>query len=594
MPRDLTAAPRAAAVVSHNGLTSSGVDISKRLKDGKRVKITTQGWQAEAWRFYDIIGEFRYAASWVGNLISKASLFPTKNGEITTDTLAVQAIKELYGGPEGQAEMLRKLGVHLTVAGEGYVVAFDDTSSADWEVFDASAIQRAGAGVRIGGSDYDDILVVRIWRPHPRDVKAADAPSRAVLPVLSELETLTKRVAAQSDSRLTGNGILFIPSEITFPGAPTTLNVGDPPNAYSSIQQNADSVAQLLMRVAEKAIEDPTSAAAMLPLIFQAPGEYIDKVNHVTFSSEFDEQLPELRAEAIKRVALGMDMPPEVLLGTADMNHWNAWQLEEAAIKAHTEPFLQMIVDALSEGYLRPWLEANDVDDEEAALYGIGADTAKLRLRPNRSKEAIELYDRAELSGEALLRENGFDPADKMADKERIQWFLRKVASGSTTPELVDAALKAIGAQLEAAPSPAPTTEERPTPSLEEHPLTGPPQVPAQSDGVSASAVAAAEILVYRALERAGNRLKNKLGRARPDCPAADMYLYVPRRSPAEVEELLEDAWSCVDRFDVGIPTTLLASELNTYTAMLIADRRAHDRTLLADYLGYRQLAVSA
>jgi hypothetical protein len=592
MPRELALTPR--DVVSHYGLLSSGVNVSKRLKSGKRVKIYSQGWQNEAWRFFDIIGEFRYAATWVGNLISKATLYATHDGEPSTDELVAEAVANLYGGTEGQTEMLRKFGVHLTVAGEAYLVAYDDKTSSDWEVLDSSAIQKSGDGFRIGNEDFGDILVVRVWRPHPRDVKAADAPSRAVLPVLSELETLTKRVAAQSDSRLTGNGILFLPSEISFPGAPTQLNVGDPPNANNIIQSNADSVATLLMKVAEKAIEDPSSAAAMLPLIFTAPGELIEKAHHLTFWSDFDEALPDLRAEAIKRIALGMDMPPEVLLGTADMNHWNAWQLEEAAIKAHTEPFLQMIVDALAEGYLRPWLEENGMDEEEAGHYGIGADTSKLRLRPNRSKEAIELYDRAELSGEALLRENGFDPADQMKDKERVQWFLKKVASGSTTPELVDAALRAIGAVLSPATNDAAPTEERPTPSLEDHPDNSPPAVPDQGGGVEAATIATAEVLVYRALERAGNRLKNKLGPSRPDCLAADLYRFIPQRSPAEIDELLEDAWSVIDRFPCDIPAALLAHELDIYTRMLIADRRQHDRGLLSDYLTLRTLAASA
>lgn len=592
MPRERSAVR---AQVISPGLVSSGVNLTKKLSDGKRFKIRNSGWQDEAWHFYDVIGEFRYAASWAGNLISKASLYPTKDDAITTDPQAVEAMANLFGGPEGQTEMLRKFGVHLTVAGEAYLVAFDDKAtwnSSDWEVLSSSAIQRAGTGFRIAGDDYEDVLVIRIWRSHPRDVKAADAPSRAVLPVLSELETLTKRVAAQVDSRLTGNGILFLPSEVTFPSMPVVENAGDPISYQQTMQANANGVAQLLIEVAEKAIADPASAAAMVPLVFQAPGEYLDRIQHVTFWSELDAQAPELRNEAIKRLALGMDMPPEVLLGTADMNHWNAWQLEEAAIKAHTEPFLQMITDALSEGYLRPYLEAVGVSEEDAAAYGIGADTSKLRLRPNRSKEATELYDRAELSGAALLRENGFDPADAMDDKERIAWFLKKVASGSTTPELVQAALDALGADLLPAPSAAPSTEERPTPSLRDHPVQAPPQVP--SETVSDATVAAAEVMVFRALERAGNRLKNKLGPTRPDCPASKLYMRIPSPTHSQVDDMLEDAWSCVTEFTLTMPAALLAQELDTYTRMLLVEQRPHDPLLLRQYLTLQTLAAAS
>ena len=43
-------------------------------------------------------------------------LIPVANGP------AAEAMEALYGGPQGQTEMLQQLGVHLTVAGEGYVV----------------------------------------------------------------------------------------------------------------------------------------------------------------------------------------------------------------------------------------------------------------------------------------------------------------------------------------------------------------------------------------------------------------------------------------------------------------------------------------
>lgn len=584
-----------AQLISAPALVSAGINLSKRLKDGKKVKVRSQGWQADAWRFFDVIGEYRQACTWPGNLLSKATLYPEKGGKPTTDQAAVDAMKAFFGGPDGQSDMLGKLGTHLTVAGEAYIVGFDnaDATSA-WEVLSSSAIQRSGAGFRIDGEDYDDVLVIRVWRPHPRDVKEADSPSRAVLPVLAELESLTKRVAAMSDSRLIGNGLLLLPSEISFPAAPVVENAGDPLAPQVAIQNQADQIAQLFIDVAAKAIADPESAAAMVPIVMQAPGDYIDNAKHLTFWSELDAQAPELRGEAIRRIALAMDMPPEALTGTGEMNHWNAWALEEAAIKSYTEPFLAMITASLTDGYLRPALEAAGLSAEEAAEYTIGADTSAMRLRPNRSKEAQELYDRGALSADALLRENGFDPADAMDDKERAEWFIRKVASGSTTPELVEAALRALGAVLDLGPIDSEPTEGRPAPSLRDHPVRNPPPIPTGAGTGSEATIAAAEVMVFRALERAGNRLKNKLGTNRPDCPAADMYLFVPRRTSEEITELLADAWSCVDRFDCGMPASTLERQLDLYTRMLIQERRPHQRVLLGEFLIPNQLAAAS
>jgi hypothetical protein len=41
---------------------------------GQRLPASggSSGWQTEAWRFYDIIGELRYIANYVGNILSRA------------------------------------------------------------------------------------------------------------------------------------------------------------------------------------------------------------------------------------------------------------------------------------------------------------------------------------------------------------------------------------------------------------------------------------------------------------------------------------------------------------------------------------------
>jgi hypothetical protein len=38
--------------------------------------------------------------------------------------------------------------------------------------------------------------------------------------------------------------------------------------------------------------------------------------------------------ECIERIAIGLDMPPEILIGLQDANHWTAWQIDEQTWKA--------------------------------------------------------------------------------------------------------------------------------------------------------------------------------------------------------------------------------------------------------------------
>ena len=569
--------------------------IGRSERKGPRVSQTSdRGWQEAVWDFYDIVPEYRFAVSWVGNLLSRAELLVTKGRVPTQDPVAIEAMANLFGGVEGQREMLRLLGVHFTAVGEAFIIGVPASRDEhdDWIVAAATEVSQSGDGARItvSGEQIDeDALVIRLWKPHPRRNRQSDCPSRAVIPVLSELVALTQHVAAQVDSRLAGAGVLLLPSEMELPTRTQTRTTPEGEDEVAIELSGPEGFAQVLSDTMGTSIADRKSASRLVPVILQGPGEYLDRVKLIQFWSGLDENAKPLREEAIRRLALGMDMPPETLTGTADVNHWGAWQIEEAAIKAHTEPLLDVICSAITDGYLRPYLEAEGVADFED--YDIVADTTQLRMRPNRSKEAIELYDRAQLSGQAVLRENGFDPSmDAMTDTERVGWFIQKVAQGSTTPEIVAEALRHLGVQI-ADPEPAPPAEERPVRSLEDHPRREPPDT--QDSAAAASLdplVSAAEVMVFRALERAGNKLKSRFGTP-VDIPAVKLYLSVPTLSRAECEDLLTDAWSCVGGLGYNAQ---LERVLQEYTIGLLRLSKAHEREALSRHLSLSYTAVGA
>jgi hypothetical protein len=344
-------------------------------------------------------------------------------------------------------------------------------------------------------------------------------------------------------------------------------------------------------------IQNRGDASAIVPIVITAPAEAIAAVQHMTFWSELDAHAIELRTEAIRRLALGMDLPPEMLLGMGQGNHWAAWQADESAIKAHSEPLLKIITTALTTGYLRSVLRDEKVAENEIRQLSIKADTSDMRLRPNRSKEAMEMYDRGELSGKALLRETGFDPSDAMTDDERAAWFLRKVAAGSTTPELVEAALRALKVPIGDIPKPvdAPadtTTEARPVPSLKDHPVQDIPdqqksedrkqaraegRVPSADIARKASLIAAADQIVVRALERAGNKLKNRM-QVKPTCAAADIYKFVAIEGQDDADFLLSDGFTALpglaERW--GVDAGLLGGALGIYCSNLLRHQKAH------------------
>ena len=208
-----------------------------------------------------------------------------------------------------------------------------------------------------------------------------------------------------------------------------------------------------------------------------------------------------------------------------------------------------------------------------------------MRLRPNRSKEALELHDRMVLSNEAVLRENGFDVADLMTDEERQMALMLKAASGSTTPEIVEAALRKAGVELDIVVTdrrdPA---EARPTPSLVEHPVR---EIPERQDAAAAHLVGltlACEQMLDRALQRAGNRMKTKMGLR--DSPFSANRLYMAAQiSAADMDAALEDAWGPCHEFDYGVNPVLLEKALDTYARSLLRSQREPSRAGLSAVL---------
>lgn len=571
---------RTTPVPEHNSLIASAVRMPPVTRNavGK-----TQAWQGEAWAFYDRVAELRFVANWVGNVMSRAKLVAAKR---VGDTLVVEskgpgfdAMNALYGGLQGQAQMLQQAGVHLTVAGEFYSVmkGEDWFTLANDKVAGSSGALTCdlGDGARTKIEGKKD-MVIRTWTPHPREPYRADSPTQSNRGTLAEIATLSDHIAAQLESRLAGAGILWVPSEITFP----TPKEADPSASV------ADQFMAVLGEAMMTPIKDRASAAAVVPIVVTAPGEFLEKARHMTFWSELDAETINMRDNAVKRLAIGLDTPPEVLLGMGDTNHWNAWLVDEAAIKSHLEPRLSVVCHAFTEAYLRPALTGNSSAED----YYVLADTADIRLRPNRSREAVELYDRGELSGTALRRETGFLPTDEPDGDEEREWLLRRIATGSTSPEQTQAALRLLGADLGIVDEADGESQGQITPvlqprrSIKGHPENKVPSIErSNKDRESREGkVAAADVLVFRALERVGNRLSNGAMKAQlADVPAQWRYLYV-ETCP---DNALEGAWSfaaeVLDETGDIRETARVCAALDGYVRFIIGDKRKHHRDLL-------------
>ena len=418
-------------------LDSALVASAKRIRETnrytwKRNSATQQEqWQDEAWDLYDLVGELRFLVTTIAGRLGQAHLYVGKQdpkGEQAPERLgSTDPINELmhaFGGSNsGRAQLLTRLAVNLMVPGEGWLVgvpeadengerdlsAMGEPESLTWHMLSVSEVSSTASDMVLLRLDDDEeeefdpneIYLIRVWDPHPRRAWKADSAARAALPILKELVGLTMHVSAQVDSRLAGAGLLVVPQS-----AQRALSV----QAGVEEGEDVDVFTEGLMQAMMTPIGDRSSAAAVVPLVVTVPDEVADKFSHISFASPLDAEARNLREEAIRRLAMSMDSPPELLLGTAGMNHWGGWLVKEETVSSHIEPPLALICDALTTQYLWPALELRGVEDFED--YVIWYDVDHLITRPNIGADALQLHDRNALSDEALRRSNGFDEND--------------------------------------------------------------------------------------------------------------------------------------------------------------------------------------
>lgn len=583
------------AVIPSNSLTASSMRYVGRAP---RLYRPTAEWQKDCYRHFEICGEARYAATYFGNALSRMTLHAatmTSKGPVRQESgQAVDDLAALFAGKAGQAQMLKAIGIHLVIAGECFVVGRVQVDELDgeedyWEVVSVLEMKVSGDKwtIHYGEKMADVVLteedvVIRIWTPHPAKRIEADSPFRSLLPILSEIEWLTKHIFKQVSSRLTGSGILAITQGIDFPPA------RDADGKPKAVANEAEGFMLALGENMLEPINNPAAPEAAVPYIISVNEEVMKNggkvADFIKFWSELDANAKELRDEAIRRFAVGMDLEPEAVLGMSSnsgtgggtstgVSHWGAWQIEESTIKLHIEPMAETIVNAFTMGYLRP-LTGNPTD---LVVY----DSTTLKLRPDRSKESLELNDRGIIKDAVTAKENGFTDDDLMGTDDRKQWLLRKIASGSATPDQVAAAAKQLGVDI---PTPGQgagpaTREARPAPSLEDHPTR--PRTPER-----AALLAASDALAFRALERVGNRLRQKSGIKPDGVPSFEMHTMVAVNGDADA--LLADAWSCAPQVLTGIGVTNpegVVQVLSNYCKTLFYEQAPHTRERLETWL---------
>lgn len=576
-----------AFVASASRVTRAGV----RLHSGN----SDQSWQQEAWDFYDTVPEFRYVCDWKSQAASRVKLFITtvdESGEPDTDAAGpIPFATTFLGGPAIQSQIVAAMVLHLEVVGNCYLIGrVLDYGGEQWDVYSLDDLRDLGGGIigiDDGGGvdiplDPDTSVVIKIWRPHPRKHAEPNAPARAARAPLREIIRADQSIAAQIDSRLTGAGILLVPKELSF-----TIS-GSGQDAGPGEDSGADPFMTALTESMMTAIADPNSVEAVVPILVRGPADQLEKVRLLTLSTAVSESVGSMRDAAVSRLARGLDVAAEVLLGMGDTNHLSGWQIEESNAKVHLAAPMELICGALTEQYLWPAIRGIVADYRK---YVVWYDMAQLVQRPDQSSNAQQVFDRGELSGTALRRYNQFTENDAPTEDERRHRDLLEVAGKVpvAAPAVLSELLREIGVDAQVVPS----TSARGKPAIAmqpagpgsqgrgvsaREPVESRPLPDTQADGI----VATAEALTLRALETAGKRLVGRNRFKFEHLPAWE-YHTVPGMAvtPTSAVRLLDGAWQTC-------PTILSAAgvahidkftaALHNYTADLLCAGQTHTR----------------
>jgi hypothetical protein len=480
------------------------------------------------------------------------------------------AVDELtgYSPSGGGAAILSPLTRNYETAGECYLVGryFPDANNGagreEWAIRSVSELSFqdgrfrgmdptlppgywrlvTGEGRDAEAVDLDpaSTTVYRLWTADAEWSSEPDSPMRSLVGVCERLLLIERGDDAALRSRAAGNGVLLWPEELD--AIPDDEDDEDD-------EFDRDFVTQLTTPLTLDG-----SAAQVVPMIKRGAYAYLDRVRHLTFGRPLDPLTNEREARLLTRLGIGLDVPPEVITGLSDVNHWNAWQISSDTFRHHQEPITIAAVEGLTLGYLRTRLRsAGAWPDELIRRVVVWFDPSSLVAPADMSAAANDAYDRGLIDGRAYRELRGIDesyaPPEEVATGDdpvgetglaverllQVANVAKVLLDSGYAPDDVNRALGLAIAHTGTVPAPAGPAALPPSPAPADEPTTPeapPPPASAARRALTAAAgptgrqrrlsrrlaqiertlrervAAAADAAVLRAIERAGNRAR--------------------------------------------------------------------------------------
>lgn len=581
--------PPKAIVAAAMPLSGPGV---QRVNRG-RQHVTQEQWQREAWYYFDVIGQARGPIVWIANAVSQADLHATdidpdtgKPSGPSEDAQAQAIANSALGGVSQRAQLLRLIALCWQVVGESFVIIRPDGRRGKpdkWLVLSGNRVTAKGEKWQYVDPMTGENVILdgatdrmfRLWSPHPDDQAKADSSMRPALPICREIEKASQNIAARLDSRIATNGVMAIADEVDFPRGDHDTSAG--------------AFMDFFMQAAESGLQNPGQASSQVPIAFNAPAEFIANGGafaHFDLSTAFDAAVVELRQDGFSNLASTLDMPKSVAEGTQDeANHWSAWQVEESTYKIFIEPLLKAIGDAITEHWFRPALMALGWDRARAEGVELGWDTTAIVARPDDTENLRDLHDRILISDDYMATENGVPEDARPSPEEYTRRFLEAAIKVAPTLLADPNVAKAIGLDIEVSPVAAGVDAEvgaggeLETPEPEPAPVRALPGTQggeAEPREVPEGLVAAAEVLVMQALDRAGGRLLTNQNRGQFKGVARhELYQHI---RPTDPNALVDVRFASGVAEAFGMRPAMLDAGIQVYVSKLLRTGEAYSR----------------
>lgn len=489
-------------------LTASARQVQASKPSTYRERQTWT-WQKKAFIYSRIIPELNFASRFYAKMLTKLLIYPAMRAPDDTtkpikEGLPVDLLNRIQDSGGGRSRILSSYGRLMFLVGDGYLFGRDlDKETERWAFVNADELVISEAGIIWKPTESSEgiklskstTVAYRMWTPDPEWSGEAESPMRAGIQIAEELDLLSKAVMATATSRML-NGMLKIPQELSFGADDPGLD--DDPEANPFLQEALDHFAG--------AIENPGTPEGLMPWFVEGAYEYLDRLEWESLHDAATDYLEQnLRKEAVDRLAIGMDMPPEILKGMAEANHWGARQIMHDTWRSHGSVIAEQFCDDLADAYLRPALREAGYEDWSKVV--IAYDDSNVVVPPDRTDDADKADDRGKVNDAGYRKMKGIPESDKPSDEEmRIHLAVKlrdtRLLKGTRfeveEPE-----------PLDMPPGPQPDTDAQP--DAEEGPPAPGPAGTSREESRAAIVRGAAELTLYRCREMAGNRVRQKL-----------------------------------------------------------------------------------